>query len=168
MTASADRIEIGRATEADMDGIMALQAANEVGNGGTLSASLPRTRIDAMRQAMPLMVARDEGRVVGFLMTTPQAMNADIEIVRATFDAFPGTSDAYLYGPVCVDAAYRGRGLAQAMFDALRALLPGRQGILLIRHDNAASLNAHARMGMSKVAGFTLNGSVFVVLAYTG
>ena len=164
----ANAIEIGRADQSDVDGIMALQLANEVSNGGTLSASLPRARLHAMLHAMPLMVARDRGRVVGFLMTTPREMNSDFEIVRATFDAFPGAPDAYLYGPVCVDAQYRGRGLAQAMFDALRALLPGRQGILFIRRDNAASLNAHARMGMTEVAKFTLNGSVFAVLAYTG
>jgi hypothetical protein len=36
------------------------------------------------------------------------------------------------------------------MFVALRALLPGREGILFIRLDNVASRNAHARMACAR------------------
>jgi predicted GNAT family acetyltransferase len=82
--------------------------------------------------------------------------------------AYRGTSDAYVYGPICVDEAERGRGLAGAMFAALRARLPGREGVLFIRRDNAASLRAHARMGMREVAGFTHDDAVFAVLSYVG
>lgn len=87
-------ITIGAAGDADIDGILALQDANQMANGGTLSARLPRDRILAMKQAMPLIVARRANEVVGFLMTTTRAMNADIPIVQAMFDAYPGTDDA--------------------------------------------------------------------------
>jgi predicted GNAT family acetyltransferase len=62
----------------------------------------------------------------------------------------------------------RGWGLAAAMFAASRARLPGREGVLFIRRDNAASLRAHARMGMREVAGFTHGGAETAVLAYVG
>jgi predicted GNAT family acetyltransferase len=62
----------------------------------------------------------------------------------------------------------RGRGLAGATFAALRARLPGREGVLLIRRGNVASLRAHARMGMREVAGFTHGGAETAVLAYVG
>jgi len=64
--------------------------------------------------------------------------------------------------------AARGRGLAAAMFAALRERLPGREGVLFIRRDNAASLRAHARMGMREVAGFAHGGAEMAVLAYVG
>jgi L-amino acid N-acyltransferase YncA len=54
------------------------------------------------------------------------------------------------------------------VFAALRARLPGREGVLFIRRDNAASLKAHARMGMREVAEFTHGGAVFAVLSYVG
>ena len=54
------------------------------------------------------------------------------------------------------------------MFGELRRRLPGREGVLFIRRDNAASLSAHARMGMREVAGFTHGGAAFAVLAYVG
>ena len=53
-------------------------------------------------------------------------------------------------------------------FAAARARLPGREGALCIRRDNAASLRAHTRMGMREVAGFTHGGAETAVLAYVG
>ncbi|WP_162874466.1 hypothetical protein [Pseudomonas viridiflava] len=41
---------IGRADESDLDGILELQAANQITQGGSLSASLPRSRVQAMNE----------------------------------------------------------------------------------------------------------------------
>jgi len=161
-------VEISRATEIDLDGIMELQAANQPEHGGSLSASLPRSRIAQMMRAMPLIVARRRGRISGFLMTSTREMNADVPIIGAMLAAYPGAPDAYVYGPICVSAEARGQGLAQAMFAELQRLLPGREGILFIRRDNPASLRAHAKMGMREVAGFLFNGSDYIALSYVG
>ena len=160
--------DIGQASEADLAGILALQAANQPGRGGALSASLPRPRIAAMMQEMPLIVARRGGRIIGFLMTGTRAMATDVPIVGAMLAAYPGDSTAYVYGPICVAAEERGKGLAQAMFAGLRRLAPGREGILFIRRNNAPSLRAHERMGMREVASFRYGGSEFAVLSYVG
>ncbi|WP_173830600.1 GNAT family N-acetyltransferase [Herminiimonas arsenitoxidans] len=159
---------ISKASEADLDGILKLQAANQVDQGGTLSANLPRPRVAAMMEDMPLIVARRNEKVVGFLMTTTREMNADLAIVKAMFAAYKGSTNAYVYGPICVDANERGKGLAQAMFAELRRLESGREGILFIRRDNEASIRAHARMGMREVGEFQFNGGDFAVLSYIG
>jgi predicted GNAT superfamily acetyltransferase len=159
-------VDISRATEIDLDGILELQAANQPERGGALSASLPRSRIAKMMRAMPLIVARCNGHITGFLMTSTREMNADVPIVRAMLAAYPGAADAYVYGPICVSAEERGKGLAQAMFAELERLLPGREGILFIRRDNPASLRAHARMGMHEVADLVFDGNNYVVLSY--
>lgn len=160
--------DIGRAGKADLDGIQELLEANQSERGGTLSASIPRGKILTMMQEMPLIVARHNGRVTGFLMTATRAMNADMPIIQAMFSAYKGSADAYVYGPVCVGEDERGKGLAQAMFNELKRLEPGREGILFIRRDNQASLRAHHRMGMSEVAGFQFNASEYAVLSYMG
>lgn len=159
---------IGRASETDLDGIVKLQAENQFERGGALSASLPRSRIAEMMLEMPLIVARRGDRITGFLMTSTRAMNANIPIINAMLAAYPGTPDAYVYGPICVSAEERGKGLAQAMFAALRRLVPTREGILFIRRDNSASRSAHAKMGMREVAGFAIDGNEFAVLSYFG
>lgn len=161
-------MDISRATEIDLDGIMELQTANQPERGGTLSASLPRSRVATMMRAMPLVVARCRGRITGFLMTSTREMNADVPIIRAMLAVYPGAPDAYVYGPICVSAEERGKGLAQAMFAELQRLLPGREGILFIRRDNPASLRAHEKMGMHEVAGFVFNGHDYVALSYVG
>jgi predicted GNAT superfamily acetyltransferase len=160
--------EIGQAAEADLDGIVELQAANQADRGGSLSGSLPRFRIAEMMREMPLIVARRGGRIVGFLMTGTRAMAADVPIVSAMFAAYAGASNAYVYGPICVAAEERGKGLAQAMFSELRRLAPAREGILFIRRDNVASLRAHEKMGMREVASFLYGGTEFAVLSYVG
>jgi predicted GNAT superfamily acetyltransferase len=159
---------IGRADESDLDGILELQAANQIAQGGSLSASLPRSRVAAMMNEMPLIVSRRDGRITGFLMTTTRAMNADLPIVQAMFAAYQGASDAYVYGPICVGAQERGKGLAQKMFADLRRLEPGREGVLFIRRDNEPSLRAHLKMGMKEVAIFSFNGFEFSVFSYVG
>lgn len=159
---------IGKADEADLDGILELQAANQMARGGSLSASLPRSRVVAMMLEMPLIVARRDGRISGFLMTTSRAMNADLPIVQAMFSAYHGSPDAYVYGPICVGEDERGKGLAQRMFAELRRLEPGREGILFIRKDNEPSLRAHLKMGMKEVATFQFNGFDHAVFSYIG
>jgi len=87
---------VSEATEADLDGILKPQAENQVEHGGALSASLSRSRIVGMMHSMPLVVARRNDSVIGFLMTTTRALNADIPIVRTMFGAYHGTADAYV------------------------------------------------------------------------
>jgi len=161
-------MEINRATAADLDGILALQTANQPENGGSLSAKLPRSRITAMMADMPLIVTLNSAKVVGFLMTSSRAMNADIPIINAMLTAYPGTDDSYIYGPICIAEQKRGKGLAQAMFTELRRLEPDREGILFIRRDNPASLRAHKKMGMHEVACFEFNGVDHSVFSYFG
>ncbi len=159
---------IVRASESDLDGIVALQAANQPEHGGTLSANLPYSRIAAMMRDMPIIVARRGNQITGYLMTSSRAMNADVPIISAMLAAYPGTADAYVYGPICVSSAERGKGLAQAMFAELRRLEPAREGILFIKRDNAASLRAHSKMGMSEIAEFEFGGIKLAVFAYFG
>ncbi len=161
-------VNIGRATEADLDGIMELQAENQPGLGGTLSASFPRVRITEMMNKMPLIVARRGGRIIAFLMSSTRNMHADAPIIQAMLNAYSGTADAYVYGPICVSSEERGKGLAQAMYKELRRLEPGREGILFIRRDNQASLRAHEKMGMREMANFIFNGNEYAVFSYFG
>ncbi len=151
-------ITLGPASAGDLDGILLLQAANQIAQGGSLSAEFSRQRIAAMMDAMPLLVARRGERVVAYLMTSSPAMNADVPIIQAMLYAYGGPDDAYVYGPICVDQHERGQGLAQALFTELRQLLPRREGILFVREDNAASLRAHEKMGLRRVASFDFGG----------
>jgi L-amino acid N-acyltransferase YncA len=160
--------DIGPATLSDVDGILDLQDLNQPDRGGALSARFSRAWFETAVAAMPVIVARRGGQVVGYLVSSPKTAHLDVPVVQAMLAAYQATPGAYVYGPICVEATERGRGLAGAMFQTLRASLPGREGVLFIRRDNSGSLRAHARMGMREVAEFTHAGATFAVLAYTG
>jgi L-amino acid N-acyltransferase YncA len=161
-------VQIDTLREGDIDGVLALQEANQAEHGGSLSARMPRGFFAAALHAMPVIVARRDGRVVGFLVSAPKHPPPEAAVVRAMLRAWPGGDDAYVYGPVCVAAEERGRGVAAAMASALRVLLPGREGVLFIRSDNTASIRAHARIGAREVATFEHAGATMLVLAYAG
>jgi GNAT superfamily N-acetyltransferase len=168
MTTLATGFEIVEATEADLDGILALQERNLPGRGGALSARLPRTQLESMLRDLPLIVARRGGEVVGYLLAASTTTVSDIPVIRAMLAAYGGAADAYVYGPIVVDAGERGRGVAQLLFEALKARLPRREGILFIRADNAPSLRAHEKLDVTPRGRFTHNGIPYVVLSYVG
>lgn len=168
MTTPAAQIEIAEARESDLDGILALQERNLPEHGGALSARLPRAQLEAMLRDLPLVVARRGGAVVGYLLAASKATVSAVPVIRAMLAAYGGAPDAYVYGPIVVDASERGRGVALLMFEALKARLPGREGILLIRVDNAPSLRAHEKMGVTPRGRFTHTEIQFVVLSYLG
>src|SRR5215475_4207602 len=164
-----DNVEIAIAGENDLDGILQLQAANQLGGGGQLSASFSRSQLQLMRRDMPLLVARRDNEVVGFLLCSTTETVGDMPIILATLDAYPTRArDAYLYGPICIGANERGKGLAQLLFEKLRRLLPGREGVLFIRADNEASLRSHRKLGMREVSRFSYSGMEHIVLSYVG
>ena len=160
--------EIGSATVGDISAILDLQERNLAHRGGTLSARLSRSWFEAAITAMPVIVARQAGRVVGYLVSSPLQAYAEVPVVQAMLQAYRGAPDAYVYGPICVEKTERGRGVVGAMFEALRARLPGREGVLFIRRDNEVSLKAHAKMGVREVAAFKYDGNDFAVLSYVG
>lgn len=159
-------IDIGCATESDLEGILALQAENQPEYGGTLSASFPKNLFASIMRETPVIVAWRGSRVIGYLVTSTKKMNAEISIINAMLTAYSGATDAHVYGPICVKAEERGKGLAQAMFFELQRLEPTREYVLFIRSDNSASLRAHKKMGMRKVANFVFCENNFVVLSF--
>ena len=167
MTGS-DGIEIGTASEHDLEGILTLQEANQPERGGTLSAHLSRSQLQAMLADLPTIVARRGEGIVGYLLAASTRTVAAVPVVRAMLAAYAGNPDAYVYGPIVVAESERGRGLAQRLFESLRSRLPGREGVLFIRTDNSASLRAHEKMGVVPCGTFRHNDHDYVVLSYEG
>ena len=168
MTLSGSDHEIALATPEDVSGILVLQDANLSSKGGSLSVPFSRDWFEAACANRQIIVARRHGSVTGYLVFSSFSAQAHVPLVQAMLKAYPGTPDAYNYGPVCVAASERGRGLAGAMFAELRRQQPGREAIAFIRRDNAASLLAHKKMGMQEVAEFTHGNVAFAVVVYDG
>ena len=165
---TTDDVEIGLATRDDIAGILDLQERNLRKNGGALSVPLLREWLDAAVVKMPIVVARRERRVVGYVVSSSLADQSADPILDGMLQAYPGSPGSYVYGPICVDESARGQGVARAMFQTLKMQLTGREGFTFIRADNAVSRKVHAGMGMREAATFTVAGMAYVVVAYVG
>jgi len=165
---TATGIDIGLATANDIAGILDLQEHNLRKNGGALSVPMSREWLAGAIGAMPIVVARRDARVVGYVVSSSLNDQSPDPILDGMLEAYPGSPGCYVYGPICVAESVRGQGVARAMFEELRAQLPAREGFTFIRADNAVSRRVHAGMGMREAATFTVAGVAYVVVAYVG
>ncbi|WP_248805251.1 GNAT family N-acetyltransferase [Pseudomonas sp. MWU13-2100] len=157
---------INLATAADIEGIAQLLQANAPSQGGSLTGEFPLDKVRQMALGgSPVVVASRDDRVVGVLFSAAKDMHPAPPSIKAMLKAWPGTPDAYVYGPACIASTERGQGLLPRLYAQLQQHCPGREAILFIRRDNSASLRAHERLGMREVAGFTLEGDEYAVLS---
>jgi predicted GNAT family acetyltransferase len=115
---------------------------------------------------MPIIVAQNDGRLLGYLISSALSAHARSPIIQAMLRTYAGSPRAYNHDPICVEESERGRGLASAMFKALQAQLPGRECITFIRRDNPSSTKAHCKMGMREVAEFMQENVAYVVMSH--
>ena len=154
------------ATSADIPAILELQEQNLPDSGGTLSVRHTADWFRRTMAEMPLIIARRDGKVVGYMVTTTLASTADVAIVQAMLRSFAAPPDCYSYGPVCVAESERGKGLAKAMFVRLRTELPDRPAMTFVLADNLPSLKAHHKMGMQRLGLFTHDGITYTAFRY--
>ena len=70
---------------------------------------------------------------------------------------------------MCIDRAYRGRGLLRGLYEAQKRELAGRFeiGVAFVSRSNPHSLKAHvAGLEMKEVCDFELKSNVYVILAF--
>nr|WP_206364786.1 GNAT family N-acetyltransferase [Sphingomonas populi] len=150
----------------DADQVAALLQSNAASRGGALFGEYPQEKVEAMSfgEGAQAVVAVRGGKVVGVLfglsLTSPHP-----PIITAMLAAYPGGRDRYVYGPVCIDASERGRGLLRLLYDALRLRFSGLEAVLFIREDNTASRNAHESLGMKPVSRFFFDSADYTVFS---
>ncbi len=154
------------ATTADIEGIAQLLQAYSPSQGGSLTGEFPPDKVRQMALGdAPVVVASRDDTIVGVLFSAAKDMHPAPPSIQAMLRAWPGTPDAYVYGPACIATTERGQGLLRWLYAQLQQHYPGREAILFIRRDNGASLRAHERLGMREVAGFILEGDEYAVLS---
>jgi hypothetical protein len=122
-SSSADATEyvISVATSEDIPEISVLQAANLLSEGGALSIEFPAAWFERVINDMPIVIAKREGRLVGYLVSSSQEATRHLALSQAKYNAYPGGVAAYNSGPLCIAASDRGRGLAHAAIAAGRS-----------------------------------------------
>ncbi|MCP2169871.1 GNAT family N-acetyltransferase [Goodfellowiella coeruleoviolacea] len=185
MTGATQDVVIRPSRPADRQRLLDLLAANsrdalseaEQESYGFVQPGLGEDTLAAMESDTGIVVAEVAGQVVGFVGTARHAaattgplaaLLAELDYLR--FNGRPVTEQRYaFYGPIVVDRAFRGKGLARLLFGGARQVLAGHAdvGLLFVEDSNRHSLAVHiAGLGMDCVGGFTHAGRRFSILAF--
>jgi predicted GNAT superfamily acetyltransferase len=178
-------IEYRRALPRDYPAIMRLNAANFIANlsederaDGFLSALFTLEQTAAMAEDLGTTVALVDGTLGGFLCAFRNDFDHGSPVVAKMIESYDrfrfdgkvlSSYNSYAYGPVCIDRAFRRKGLLRGLYEAQKKELAGKfeVGVALIARDNRHSLQAHvAGLGMAEVGDFEVNGNIFATVAF--
>jgi GNAT superfamily N-acetyltransferase len=115
-----------------------------------------------MHDIEPSVIARDDGRVIAYLLAMTAQSQLDVPVLVPMFKVFDGlvfkdrplSSYNYLVvGQVCVDKTYRGRGVFDACYDHYRRCFLDKYtfAVTEIASSNLRSLSAHRRVGFQTI-----------------
>ncbi|MFD6969241.1 GNAT family N-acetyltransferase [Streptomyces sp. NPDC059979] len=179
-------MEYRYATEADAPALAELFAANhhdalterQRAEQGYVQGRFDAGVLRAMAGARELLVADDGGRIAGLLALSAPTAVADPSppvagLLQAQDDLeWEGRPLAevrwMLYGPVVVDAAYRGRGVARALFTMALAAASERADavVAFIEAGNVPSWKVHVDgFGMIPLGDYVADGRTYSAVA---
>ncbi|MGW6859875.1 GNAT family N-acetyltransferase [Streptomyces xanthophaeus] len=179
-------MEYRYAAESDAAAMAALFAANhrdaltegQRAQQGFVQGVFGVAELRGMVAAGQLLVADDAGRLAGLLaLSVPQDVPSPPPPLRALLDAQgslqwrgrPLSEVRWLlYGPVVVDAAYRGRGVARGLFALALREAAGRADavVAFIESGNEPSWRVHVDgFGMSPLGEYAAGGRTYSAVA---
>ena len=152
---------IRQARPEDYPAILQLQTQNTPANlsdsqkrQGFIVSSMNEAQLAHINQGIGILVAVEDQALAGFvcLMTTdaqprPPVVDAMLEkLAGESFNGKPLSEQrVFMYGPVCLDSAWRGKGVLKQLFAAVKAHTREKfdVGTLFIDDSNPHSLAAH-------------------------
>ena len=167
------------ATDADLEGILAVQVANRTPTAdGFVTVRHDLDLLRRMHALAPSVVARDAaGTVVGYALVMLREARPWIPVLEpmlARLDALPigertGIADPrwYVMGQVAVAASHRGLGVFDAMYAAHRAHYGDRFDLTIteIAERNPRSMRAHARVGFRTIESYVHDDDAWHIVA---
>lgn len=172
-----------RAESADFESLVSLQNSNLASNlsddqrrDGFLSVSFSAKQFADMNDDLCVVVGTQEKVVKAFLCASTVEFNKPFALPKTMIDRFPQAiydskplSDwlVCIAGPVCIDAALRGQGVLEMLYDCFYDIAPPQYELatVFVSADNTRSIRAHEKLGMRIVDEFDFNTRRHVIMA---
>jgi GNAT superfamily N-acetyltransferase len=136
--------------------------------------TLPLLR--TMAAQSPQAIALADGHVVGYCLSLPLALQAEVPSLGPMFEHFGrctyrGKSlREYRFivgGQVCVDRAHRGQGLLARLYQQIRVAAPDYDlCVTEIAQRNVPSLRAHEKMGFETISTYSDGTDEWAIVAW--
>lgn len=178
-------IKYRRAAPSDFAQILVLQAQNlrwklddAQQQQGFLSVEYAEEDLAAINDGLGIYVAMEGDRLLAYAMAESKEFAGGVPLIAhmasrfsgATFEDQPVSSLRYfIYGPVCIDRAARGRGLLKGLLQVMSAALSAHfeLGIAFIAQSNIHSYHAHVGSNdMTVIDEFEFDGRRFWTVAF--
>jgi hypothetical protein len=141
----------------------------------TLQHSLEMLTI--MHTLQPSVIAVDEGNVIGYALVMDPACRALVPLLDPLFGILETISFRerplpsyrfYIMGQVCIDKAYRGKGVFAGLYHKHRDLFSKHYDIVIteISSHNHRSLRAHEKIGFREIHRHAGNADEWVVVGW--
>jgi predicted N-acetyltransferase YhbS len=158
--------EVGILQIAEIAEILELQRANlavnldaqTIESQGFVTFVYSPEAIKKMMQAAPQIVARADGKIIGYALATTVEAGLNNELMRPLVELSHtlgplSKKPFYLMGQVCVKAGYRGIGVFDALYQEHKDLFKYQFEAVVteIASDNLRSLAAHKRFGFDTI-----------------
>lgn len=130
-----------------------------------------------MSAELPQAIALANDRVVGYCLSLPQVLRDEVATLGPMFDHFERCSyhdrplssfRFFVGGQVCVDAAYRGRGILARLYEHVRQTVSGSYELCVteVAVRNPLSIRAHERMGFEEISRYSDGSEDWVIVAW--
>jgi GNAT superfamily N-acetyltransferase len=157
-------------TKEELKQILALQQQNlavgltveEIATQGFVTVSHSFDDLYKMNELEAHVIAKDNDRVIAYLLAMTARSRFDIPILLPMFDMFEEVEYQHrriadynymVVGQVCVAASYRGQGIFDACYAAYKSFFKDKYDFAIteIATRNQRSLNAHKRVGFETI-----------------
>ncbi|MDB5767347.1 MAG: hypothetical protein JWQ61_2161 [Collimonas fungivorans] len=145
---------------------------------GFIVSQMDEAQLEAINQALGILVAVDGAQLAAFVCMAPAAMQPRhpvVDAMLATFarQQFGGKSleqqRVFVYGPVCIGREWRGKGLLQQLFAAVKTYAQADYdtGAAFINDRNPHSLAAHVQgLKMTALTPFSCGQDTFQLVVF--
>ena len=180
-----ENIELEVAKLSDIDGILALQELYLVSNlseeekvAGFVTTPFSIPQLTEVIGQQGLFLAKDNNKIIAYIVAAGWDFFNQWPIFKHMTILFPDltfldfditTTNSFQYGPICIDKAYRGKGLITPLFEFMRIHLVKRYPLALtfINKTNIPSTKAHTeKLKWTIIADFHFNNNNYFILAY--
>jgi hypothetical protein len=169
----------------DIEGVLALQEKYLVSNlneeekkSGFVTTPFTVAQLESVIAKNELFLAKDTGVVVAYIFSGSWSFFEQWPIFVYMTSLFNDlrfqnfeitTKNSFQYGPVCIDKAYRGKGLINELFELMRIHLSKKYPLSLtfINKNNITSQRAHTeKLKWTIIGDFEFNNNQYFILAY--
>ncbi len=169
-----------------ISGVLELQGQNLFKNlseeelkNGFVTTPFTNDQVEKIIEQKGLFVSLNEqGRVIAYVFAGSWDYFSQWEIFKVMTSRFPQlyfgnvpvtTENSFQYGPICIHKDYRGQGIINRIFEAMRLVFVEKYpiSITFINKINVISERAHTqKLGWQIVDEFEYNNNTYIALAF--